>query len=215
MTIPADILNIQVPFQPLEDDAADDGEVITVTGTYTDPCGRTVSASVTITTLDAPPILLQTSDVVVECSNDSIPISVVATGGVGSLELFWSTGAEGSVTFVPILATGTYTVTATDDCGRTATASVTVIVDCEVIIPNVFTPNSDGMNDVWFIDGITYANNTLRIYNRWGQLVREFKNYRNTWDGDGAPDGTYYYELIVERKKEPYTGHVTILRSGW
>lgn len=215
VTIPADILNIQVPFQPLEDDAADDGEVITVTGTYTDPCGRTVSASVTITTLDAPPILLQTSDVVVECSNDSIPISVVATGGVGSLELLWSTGAEGSVTFVPILATGTYTVTATDDCGRTATASVTVIVDCEVIIPNVFTPNSDGVNDVWFIDGITYANNILRIFNRWGQLVREFKNYRNTWDGDGVPDGTYYYELIVERKKEPYTGHVTILRSGW
>lgn len=214
VTIPADILNIQVPFQPLEDNTPDDNEVVTVTGTYTDPCGRTVSSSVTITVNDAPAIVLQTSDQLVECSNDSIPLTVVASGGVGSLELLWSTGDEGTTTFVPILATGTYTVTATDDCGRTETATVTVIVDCEVIIPNVFTPNSDGVNDVWFIDGITYANNTLRVYNRWGQVVYEAKNYRNTWTGGDVPDGTYYYELIVERKSKPYTGHVTILRNG-
>jgi gliding motility-associated-like protein len=214
VTIPGDILNIILPFQPLEDSDPEGQEVVTVTGTYTDPCGRTVSASVTITINDAPAIVLQTADQFVECSNDSIPLTVLASGGVGSLDLLWSNGDEGAVTFVPTQATTTYTVTATDDCGRSEPATVTVFVDCEVIIPNVFTPNSDGVNDVWFIDGITYANNTLRVYNRWGQVVYEARNYRNTWDGDDVPDGTYYYELTVERKSKPYTGHVTILRNG-
>jgi hypothetical protein len=45
--------------------------------------------------------------------------------------------------------------------------------------------------------------------------VYETKNYRNNWNGGDSPDGTYYYELIVERKSKPYTGHVTILRNGW
>lgn len=215
VTIPDDVLNIQVPFQPLEDNQAEGSEAVTVTGTYTDPCGRSVSASVTITINDAPAITLITTDVLTECSNDTIPLAVQASGGVGSLDLLWSTGDEGAVTYVPILASGTYTVTATDDCGREATATVNVIVDCEVIIPNVFTPNGDGHNDIWFIDGIAYANNTLRVFNRWGQLVYETKNYRNNWNGGDSPDGTYYYELIVERKSKPYTGHVTILRNGW
>jgi len=214
--IPEDVLNVQLPFDPLEDNTIDDGETVVITATFTDDCGRSVSASVTITILDAPLISLLTSDVLVECSNDSIPLVVQASGGVGGLSLLWSTGDVGTVTTVPIQTSGTYTVTATDDCGRVASAAVQVTVDCDVIIPNVITPNGDGYNDVWFIEGINYSLNTLRVFNRWGQMVYETTNYRNTWSGDDLPDGTYYYELTVSRKKdEPYTGHLTILRNGW
>jgi hypothetical protein len=45
--------------------------------------------------------------------------------------------------------------------------------------------------------------------------VYSASNYRNQWDGGDLPDGTYFYEVKVARKDEPYTGHLTILRNGW
>ena len=70
-------------------------------------------------------------------------------------------------------------------------------------------------NDVFTIEGIKYVANTVRIFNRWGQIVYEASNYKNTWKADGIPDGTYYYEVTVHRVDEPFTGHLTILRNGW
>jgi len=215
VTIADGVLNTIVPFQPLEDETADDGETVTITGTYTDACGRTTSASVTITIIDAPPISVTAEDYTVECRPDSLLLTAVGFGGVGSLSYSWSTGDEGPSTYVSMLEFGSYTVTVTDQCNRTAQDVATVSLICDVIIPNVFTPNNDGHNDKFVIDGITYVSNTVRIFNRWGQLVYEANNYQNQWAGDDLPDGTYFYEVIVARKEEPYTGHVTILRNGW
>lgn len=72
---------------------------------------------------------------------------------------------------------------------------------------NGVSPNSDGINDVWKIKGIEkYPDNTVIIFNRWGDKLREFANYNNTthsWDGknengDPLPDGTYFYILDVK-----------------
>ncbi len=213
-TLSADVLNTVFPFAPLEDGVADNDEDVVITASFTDACGRTVTASVTITLLDAPPITLQTTNVTVPCSSDSLPVTVVAGGGFGGLDLLWSTGDQGSTTYVQIQAGGTYVVTATDACGRTATAESVVDVDCEIIIPNVFTPNGDGFNDRFDIDGILGTENTVKVFNRWGQVVFEAKNYRNTWAANGISDGTYYYEVMVTREPKPLTGHVTILRNG-
>jgi len=210
----SDLLNVVLPFAPLEDGESDDDEDGVITASYTDACGRTVSASVTITILDAPPIVLETTNVTVPCSADSLPVTVLASGGFGGLDLLWSTGDVTSTTYVQIQTGGTYVVTATDACGRTATAQSVVDVDCEIIIPNVFTPNGDGFNDRFDIDGILGTENTVKIFNRWGQVVFEAKNYRNTWSASGVSDGTYYYEVMVTRVPEPLTGHVTILRNG-
>ncbi|MCB0766602.1 MAG: gliding motility-associated C-terminal domain-containing protein [Flavobacteriales bacterium] len=212
--IPDGVLNIQVPFEPLEDGVDDDGETAIITASFTDACGRTVSASVTITILDAPEILVTTSgDQVVECSPDSIAIMATASGGFGGLDLTWSTGAEGSVAYGSTELGATYVVTATDACGRTATASATIIVECDIIVPNVFTPNNDGQNDRFVIEGITSTTNTVKVFNRWGQVVFEANNYRNNWAAIDVPDGTYFYEVVVDRHDKPYTGHVTILRN--
>ncbi len=216
VTIPDGVLNTIVPFNPLEDNSADDGETVTITGTYTDSCGRTTSASVTITIVDAPPIGVTTEDFSVECQPDSMLITATGIGGVGSLSYAWSNGSQGFSTYVSMNTFANYTVTVTDDCGRSASDIATISLICDVVIPNVFSPNGDGHNDLFVIDGIEYTSNTVRIYNRWGQLVFESSNYRNQWNGGDLPDGTYFYEVVLQHKKDdPYTGHVTILRNGW
>ncbi|MBL7952590.1 MAG: gliding motility-associated C-terminal domain-containing protein [Flavobacteriales bacterium] len=212
-TIPTGLLNTIVPFEPLEDGVADDGETVTITASYTDACARTVTASVNLTINDAPAIVLGTTDITLECSEDSLPVSVDASGGFGGLDLLWSTGDVGSITYVPMQVGGTYSVTATDACGRTATAQSVVNIDCEIIVPNVFTPNGDGQNDRFFIEGIVSTENTVKVFNRWGQVVFEAKNYRNTWNATDVPDGTYFYEVLTARATEALTGHVTILRK--
>ncbi|MBX2971526.1 MAG: choice-of-anchor L domain-containing protein [Flavobacteriales bacterium] len=214
LTIAAGQQNVVLVMEALDDGVPDDGEQITITATFTDACGRAVNASVTVMVVDAPVIDVSASgDVTVPCSADSIPLMALASGGFGTLHLAWSTGAEGAVAYGHAIATQTYTVTATDDCDRTATATTTITVDCGIVVPNVFTPNGDGRNDRFEIEGILHTTNTLKVFNRWGQVVYEAKNYRNTWTAMDVPDGTYYYEVVVDRHEKPYAGHVTILRK--
>ena len=211
--IPADLLNLIVPFEAVEDNIADEDEDVTITASFTDACGRTVTASVNITILDAPPITVTTQNYTEPCAEDSLAITAFASGGFGGLQLEWNTGATGDVAYADLLTSGTYVVVATDACDRTASASSTVTIECDIIVPNVFTPNGDGQNDRFEIEGILSTTNTVKVFNRWGQLVFEMNNYRNNWGAVGIPEGTYFYEVIVDRHDEPYTGHLTILRN--
>ncbi|MBK9175081.1 MAG: choice-of-anchor L domain-containing protein [Flavobacteriales bacterium] len=215
VVIPDGVLNATVPFNPLEDGIADDGETVTITATFTDDCGRTTSASVTITIIDAPFLGVATEDFIIDCQPDSMLLVAQGIGGVGTLSYEWSTGDLGPATYVTMQVPGNYTVTVTDECGRTAQDVAVITTICDVVIPNVITPNGDGSNDKFVIDGIIYVSNTVRVFNRWGQEVYSANNYRNQWDGGDLPDGTYYYEVTVARRDEPYTGHLTILRNGW
>ena len=91
-----------------------------------------------------------------------------------------------------------------------------------LIIYHGFSPNEDGINDKWIIDGIRKSKtNEVFIYNRWGNRVNYFKNYNNNdivWDGYSGgghrlPDGTYYYLIkLPETKKPPYKGWVQLTR---
>jgi gliding motility-associated-like protein len=119
----------------------------------------------------------------------------------------------------------TYTVSATTTCaGVDATSTVTVteedgpdcgiVLGCgSILVNNAISPNGDALNDKFIIDNIDdvlcYPENTVEIYNRWGILVFETKNYNNTsnaFDGNskgrttlsqstGLPSGTYFYIL--------------------
>ncbi len=77
---------------------------------------------------------------------------------------------------------------------------------CNVDTYNAFSPDGDGTNDFWLIDGIEgFPENTVYIYNRWGDVLISFVNYDNqtvVWDGtnkSGAllPSGTYFYVVEV------------------
>ena len=115
----------------------------------------------------------------------------------------------------------TFSVIVVDDQGCVGRDSVRITVRPTVIISSGFTPNDDGVNDLWIIDNIElFPDNFVRIFNRWGTLLYERRNYHsgNAWDGryegKALPVGTYYYtiELNDPRFPEAFTGPVTIYR---
>jgi gliding motility-associated-like protein len=85
------------------------------------------------------------------------------------------------------------------------------------VIPNIFSPNGDGIHDKWVIDALeSYPGCIVQIYNRYGQMVQRFVNYTTPWDGKingkDAPIGTYYYIIDPKNGRKPITGFVDIIR---
>lgn len=122
------------------------------------------------------------------------------------------------------LAPGTYYLLVTDAMGREGRDTVTVgaLADdaCEIHIYGGITPNGDGINDVWHIDGISiFPDNTVDIFNRWGEKIWNASGYNNddkVWkgqdlNGDPLPDGTYFYILEIPGM-EIYKGWVQVTR---
>lgn len=113
----------------------------------------------------------------------------------------------------------TYVIVATSShgCGL-ATDSVLVKVYENLSIPNVFSPNGDGINDTWHILQLNnYSDATVTVFNRYGQVVYNSTGYPTEWDGryngQTLPVGTYYY--IIDLKLNvplKYTGWVEILK---
>ncbi|MFD0941344.1 T9SS type B sorting domain-containing protein [Pedobacter boryungensis] len=88
----------------------------------------------------------------------------------------------------------------------------------DVVVPNVITPNGDGRNDVFKIDGLElHPNHTLFIFNRWGnEVYRSNGPYKNDWNGNGLNEGTYYYLLKIKEKngsERSTTGWITLIKD--
>lgn len=86
----------------------------------------------------------------------------------------------------------------------------------KVEIPNVFTPNGDGINDRFVIKGIENCEKRqLEVRNQAGNIVFQSSQYENDWAGDNCPDGTYRYRFIFSNRNisQTLTGTVTILRK--
>lgn len=125
-------------------------------------------------------------------------------------------------------STTTYTVTVTDANGCSVSDAITIEVNVErdVFIPNIFSPNFDGSNDVFMIfGGIGVARiNSFRVFNRWGAKVHEAINFAPNssefgWDGRlrGNPvaQGVYVYHIevdFVDGTSDSYRGDVTVVR---
>lgn len=106
-------------------------------------------------------------------------------------------------------------VTTSDGC--TSTDQVSVKLLKTPTIPNVFTPNGDGINDKWSIQYLeTYPGCTVQVYNRYGQLIFESRGYVRPWDGTRngkeLPAGTYYYIIDPKNGRQQMTGFVDIVR---
>ncbi|MFK7908014.1 MAG: gliding motility-associated C-terminal domain-containing protein, partial [Chitinophagales bacterium] len=121
--------------------------------------------------------------------------------------------------------TTTYTVSIEDEIGCTESASVTVNVLIpeplpQVVITNAFSPNGDGMNDLFrpLLDEMTVGVKT-QIYNRWGEMVFESNDRNAYWDGtykdEIVPVGVYVYWMIVDFSNGDsrlFTGNVTVIK---
>jgi gliding motility-associated-like protein len=92
---------------------------------------------------------------------------------------------------------------------------VAIWADC---VPNVFSPNGDGINDFWELeDAFLYTNSEIKIFNRWGQKLFESNGYDVPWDGTNekgraVSDGVYFYIINLMNGHDPIKGTITIIR---
>ena len=124
--------------------------------------------------------------------------------GIGSLNYVWnfadnsatSTSTNASHTFT---IAGVYNVVLTTFAGTTCSDSYTLTIEVlensTVIIPNVFTPNGDGANDLFKITTTGIKDLKCDIFNRWGTKVHTLSSVTDTWDGGNHTDGTYFFIL--------------------
>jgi gliding motility-associated-like protein len=190
--------------------------------TVTDPCGSPAGTdTVTVFLPSGNPLTTSPTPDLILCSGDPAMVAVTASGGSQPYGYNWTTIAGPTVlpnpngnanTFTPA-ASGTFVVVTHDGCNVFRTDTINVSIhDCNVVPPNVFTPNGDGTNDNLVFFGLdNFPNTSLTIYNRWGNKIYESADYHNDWNGSGVADGTYYY-ILTENDGTSLTGFLTILK---
>lgn len=110
-----------------------------------------------------------------------------------------------------------YTLYLVTDKGCAAQDVVFVKVLKTPIVPNIFSPNGDGVHDTWVIPYLdSYPGCTVEVVNRYGQLVFRSVGYPTPWDGringNPAPVGTYYYVIDPKNGRKRVAGYVDIIR---
>lgn len=173
----------------------------TEAGVYTvsvsNSCGRVLGIETFTVRVDTPPTLSISVDPG-DCEEQ--PIHLVAD--IENAESFrWSTGETDSLLLDP--APGTYQLMAANRCGETEiTYDYSGGYCCRLFLPNVFSPNDDGRNDIFQPQAFDCAltNYHLRIFSRWGQLVFESTDPTRGWNGllQDAPAATGVYLWSID-----------------
>lgn len=150
------------------------------------------------------------------CSSDSLHLNA---GGIG--HIFWSTGDTTAT--LSLGEEGSYSIAISNSCETLTQNFVLQLNDCEnyAYVPNSFTPNQDGVNDVWMpiLNNVLEAKTT--VFNRYGAPIFYSNSATPIWVGDVndgtyfAPDGVYEYRIELRfRNSEAKTlmGHITLIR---
>ncbi len=145
-------------------------------------------------------------------------IEIRVNGGTEPYLYYWN-NSKSDVSIMQNIPAGDYVVGVIDanECKSEEITITLTDVDVPCLrIPNVFTPNGDGVNDAWLIENIEmFPAAEVYIFNRWGQLMFTSKGYTEPWDGSYrghfVPAGTYMYVIDLFNDEEPYEGTVTIL----
>jgi len=98
-------------------------------------------------------------------------------------------------------------------------------IACDLNIPEGFSPNGDGTNEVYVIRGLErYPDNEFNVFNRWGNRVYSAKPYQNNWDGtateglriggDQLPTGVYYFVLDLGVGGKVIKGYIYLNRNN-
>jgi len=165
-----------------------------------------------ITTLDTPDIDFNDLS-----KSDSTIISYEWDFGDGS------TSSEENPTHTYLQA-GEYDVVlyieTVNGCMDTTIAKVALTEEVKLYFPNAFTPNGDGLNDVFEIKGTPISNFNLYIYDRWGGEVWSTHNFETKWDGtdfsgNAVPPGSYIYKVLgtdYMKRDISFTGTVTVVK---
>ncbi len=159
--------------------------------------------------------LAGTNDV---CNRGVGQISVSVSGGNGGYQYQWSDNDTHSNR--DALLPGVYHLLVSDKLNCKDSSVITIGEDIcpEIMVHDVITPNGDGINDTWIIEGIgNYPANCITIFDKWGDKVYEQSGYKNDWQGKGRgsellPDGTYFY--IVQLNEANHAGGENIFKGS-
>lgn len=155
-------------------------------------------------------------------SIDSLNIISVWSFGNGLFNTTYSAGVSPSTVYQ---LAGTYTVTMfthKGNCMDTVVKTISVEIPSELEVPNVFTPNGDGVNDLFFLKANNLTEIKLSIYDRWGHKVFDETSEKGNiaWDGKNQlakelPEGVYTYILTAKGKDDrafKKNGTITLIR---
>lgn len=187
-------------------------------GTYNATIKDTLGCSLTLnTTIGESPFAhpsLEIGNDLIFCPGSPIPIVVE-----NFQSYLWQDGSTDSVFLVN--ASGKISLTVSNSAGCKVSDSLNVIEDClgDILFPNAFTPNEDGINEVFIGVGSIPENFNLKIYNRWGEVIFETNNFNQGWDGKYkdhfAHDGIYVYQAnFTVSNNDPVekTGRILLIR---
>lgn len=188
---------------------------VSLTVTSESGCENTLVKDLSIST----PFLNAGRDTVI-LRGGSLNFNILATGT--NLKYKWtpSTGLDRDDVKNPIASPQSdimYTVTITSDEGCELRDEIWVRVLEKPFIPNTFSPNGDGINDVWNIQYLdSYPGVVVNVYNRLGIKVFGSIGYLHPWNavlnGENLPVGTYYYLIEPKLGLPPFKGWVSVIR---
>lgn len=161
----------------------------TVFGTMDNCVGDTVNIDVVVHPL---PVASLPNDTTV-CIEDQFVLNATA----GYLSYTWQDGTHDN--YIAVNSSQIYSVIISDVNGCTSSASTYIeVIKCEPVLANVFTPNGDGVNDLFKFPGDKFKNVSCEIFDRWGKQVYSWEGVEGSWDGTNnlnmkMEEGTYYY----------------------
>jgi gliding motility-associated-like protein len=145
--------------------------------------------------------------------------SIILSPGNGFSNYLWSNGS--TLPYLTVDIPGIYSIVVTNGTCKSHDEIKIGECDSEIWVPNVFTPNGDGLNDEFYPVYSNIDNITLYIFNRWGNQLYEGKGINSKWDGRYkgklCPDGVYTYLIVYSQKRfasetKELHGCVTILK---
>jgi gliding motility-associated-like protein len=195
-----------------------DGDIIECTITSHAPCAipATLTSNRIIADIKETPTITFPQKLVIDGRSSSVQLNPVIGGDIISYLWTPATGLSAPNIRNPIAkpeTTTDYTLIVVSATGCPSMTTVKVLVLKDLIIPNTFTPNGDGINDTWNIINLAdYAKAAINIYNRYGINLYHSLGYAlpwdGTWNGKILPAGTYYY--IIDPKDKVHN-----VKSGW
>jgi gliding motility-associated-like protein len=167
------------------------------------------------------PVLFAGRDTVI-LQGDELKLNPIASGNNLTYKWAPSLGLSRDDVIDPVaspLDDVTYVLTVTSDQGCVSVDAIFVKVLKTPEVPNAFTPNGDGVNDIWNIKYLeSYENASVKVFSRYGTMVySSAKGYTLPWkgqmNGSDLPMGTYYYVIDTKTKgRKVISGAVTIIR---
>lgn len=180
---------------------------VTESGTYavevTSASGCTATDELEVSFAQAPDFSYPVE--MVTCFGEQVTLDATTEGATYT----WSSGQ--TTPSITVTSPAIYTVTLQiNDCSYERKLIVSS-VECP-IIPNIITPNEDGKNDAFVVQGVEPNTLDLEVFNRWGKSMYQRKQYDNSWPAAAMPPGIYYYLLTSRRTQQVFKGWVEVAR---